>query len=183
MHLSLLVVCWYWVLRVHQLLPQGCEGTKVDLDGWGGVRPYKWIWTIHRCRGMSQIHGYRGHVESADQAAGRCTFVWTPWDTHFPREPAAEAFFLCTWRDGLFYAHQCPHNCLSVGCRVMWMKTQIRICVSSLAMHCRMKPCTHCPPSLGSLSPMTLRIQWLYHVFFAGRLSLRSCIYQTQHKM
>ena len=32
----LIVVCWYWVLGVHYLLPQGCEGMEGDLDGWVG---------------------------------------------------------------------------------------------------------------------------------------------------
>ena len=41
-HHSLSVVCWYWVLGVHMLLPQGPEGTEGNLDGplIGGPRPY-----------------------------------------------------------------------------------------------------------------------------------------------
>ena len=34
-HHSFSVVCWYWVYRVHKLLPQGPEGTEGNLDGWG----------------------------------------------------------------------------------------------------------------------------------------------------
>ena len=63
---SLSVVCWYWVLGVHMLLPQGPEGMEGNLDGplIGGPRPYGWIQTVYLCRGESQIHGSRSQVES-----------------------------------------------------------------------------------------------------------------------
>ena len=32
-HHSFSVVCWYWVLGVHKLLPQGPERTEGNLDG------------------------------------------------------------------------------------------------------------------------------------------------------
>ena len=32
-HHSFPVVCWYWVLGVHKLLPQGPERTEGNLDG------------------------------------------------------------------------------------------------------------------------------------------------------
>ena len=56
-----------------------------------GPRPYGWIRTVHWCRGESQIHGAHSHVESADQAVGRCACVWTPWGNHFPGGPATKA--------------------------------------------------------------------------------------------
>ena len=32
-HHSFYVVCWYWVLGVHKLLPRGPERTECNLDG------------------------------------------------------------------------------------------------------------------------------------------------------
>ena len=42
-HYSFPVVCWYWVLGVHKVLPQSLERMEGNLDGLGEPRPYGWI--------------------------------------------------------------------------------------------------------------------------------------------